>query len=135
MLLELLAGLVVGSALLTAVTVLLHLAPRRSQRRVPPGPAQVAEAGPEVDRPELVGRPRQSGTGPRPVVTDVPLDDGTGPLDVADGAVVALIIAMALTTPVVGEAVAAVIASCVVLAVLFTMRVLVEGRGRDGPVP
>lgn len=133
MLLELLAGLVVGSALLTAATVLLHLAPRRPRRRVPPGAAPAAGAGPEVDRPEPAGR--QGGTGPRPVATDLHLDDGTEPLDLADAAVVALIIAMALTTPVVGEVVAAVIAACVVLAVLLTLRVLAEERGRDGPAP
>lgn len=137
MLLELLAGLVVGSALLTAATVLLHLPRRRPRRRAPPVGEPTAGTGPEAGRREPTRRrPRQDGTALRSAAADLPVDDGTEPLDVADVTVVALVIVMALTMPVVGEAVAAVVVPCVVLGLLLAIRALAEGAGpRDGPAP
>lgn len=138
MLVELLAGLVVGSALLTAATVLLHLPRRRPRRRAPPVGEPRAGTGPVAGRREPTGRrPRQDGTALRSAAADLPVDDDTEPLDVADVALVALValvVVMALTMPVVGEAVAAVVVPCVVLGLLLAIRALAEGPGRGtGP--
>lgn len=126
MLVEILAGTLLGLTVLAAV---LHLARRRPRRAAPHGRTTAGlvttAPGPAGTRP-TPGRGRPGSDAATVGDDDLPAGTRMLPLDLWDAAVLVLIAGMILAVPVVGGLVAALVLPLVVVAPLLAFRLLSE---------